>query len=578
MIAAVGGSLSETLTAAPLWAGAFGDYFLLQSARRSNGEILLLSQFDPEVSLLSGAEAFISGTLEGFARLLPEPEKIACVQEISQVRLEELASEFPGTRLLRDGRFIALLFNEEEIVRAEEVGLATTAGRIGPGAILPEGAGTLPTRAVRVRSPIRAVRILSDGTLTSGRTTLHLRKGAVYGAPFGLLRVSLSSPNPLPQKEEGFLRSRQVASLVRYLTDLREIHRRSLEVAIREASERSRKEEKEEDLGLIGRSPAILRLREAIRVVARSEATVLILGESGSGKEKVAEAIHRFGTRSEGPFIAVNCGAIPVTLLESELFGHERGAFTGAAAMRRGRFEMAHGGTLFLDEVGELPAPAQVALLRILEEKRITRVGGERPIPVDLRVIAATHRDLKTQVEQGKFREDLFFRLNIIPILVPPLRERREDIPLLIAHFLKEIRKEGRPLKFSRAALDALESYDFPGNVRELSNVVSRCVVFAGGEVIGPELLPPEIVRRADQPRLLETLLENLGWRDIRQGIASSGSLTALLKRIEWQLVKKAIAEEGGNKSRAATLLGRSYRWLIKIQSRQEQSGQGKQL
>ena len=240
---------------------------------------------------------------------------------------------------------------------------------------------------------------------------------------------------------------------------------------------------------LVSKNPKMRAVFELARTAARSSSTILVLGESGTGKEVLARAIHVESPRSQGPFLAVSCAALTETLLESELFGHERGSFTGAVARQRGKFEAAHRGTIFLDEIGDITPKLQLALLRVLEERRFTRVGGVEPVEVDVRVIAATNRDLGKAVEQGHFREDLYYRLNVIPILLPPLRDRREDIPLLIEHFLEHLSVEtDRQIEgVSADALAALMHHDWPGNVRELRNVLERGMVVAKDKLVQPE-------------------------------------------------------------------------------------------
>jgi two-component system response regulator HydG len=237
------------------------------------------------------------------------------------------------------------------------------------------------------------------------------------------------------------------------------------------------------------------RVFEAIALVAPTEATALILGESGTGKELVAQAIHANSPRRAGPLITVNCAALPETLLESELFGHERGAFTGATERRLGRFELAHGGTIFLDEIGDLPPTAQTKLLRVLQSQEFERVGGTNTLKIDVRVIAATNKDLEAAVRAGQFREDLWYRLYVFPLTLPPLRERRDDIPLLTEHFLRRYaeRHRRRLRGLTPRALDLLMRYEWPGNVRELEHTIERAVILARGEHITPEELPPTI-------------------------------------------------------------------------------------
>ena len=242
---------------------------------------------------------------------------------------------------------------------------------------------------------------------------------------------------------------------------------------------------------LVGKGPRIQDIRYLIEQVADSNANVLILGESGTGKEVVARSIHEVSSRSKGPFVPVNCGAIPAELLESELFGHEKGSFTGAFATRKGRFELAAGGTLFLDEIGDMPMPMQVNLLRVLEERTFERVGGTKALHADVRIVAATHRHLENMIEEGEFREDLFYRLNVFPIEKPALRDRREDIPLLLQELLSRLESEHKAtLRFTQRALDSLMQHDWPGNVRELSNLIERLLILHSNKIIDVAELP----------------------------------------------------------------------------------------
>lgn len=277
--------------------------------------------------------------------------------------------------------------------------------------------------------------------------------------------------------------------------------------------------------GIIGKSPKMEAVFKAIEKVARTDTTVYIHGESGTGKELVARAIHDLSERRDQPFVGVNCAAIPTTLLESELFGHERGAFTGATKRKLGRFELAHGGTLFLDEIGDVPLEVQAKLLRALQERKIERVGGERLIEVDVRIISATHRDIRQMVSEGTFREDLFYRLHIVPIELPPLRERVADIPLLAQHFIDKLAPRTNPKVkgLDQSALGALKSYRWPGNVRELENVIEQALVFAEGEEITADDLPAMLgslrpsdaqpmdhLPPPDDPRPLDEILEGI--------------------------------------------------------------------
>jgi len=297
----------------------------------------------------------------------------------------------------------------------------------------------------------------------------------------------------------------------------------------------------------IGVSDATKEVLSLVRKVADTDSTVLITGESGTGKELIARALHYLSPRSERMLVPINCAAIPAELLESELFGHVKGAFTGAHATRAGKFEAAHNGTIFLDEIAEMSPPLQAKLLRVLQEKSVTPVGGNRPIPVDVRVITATNKDLDEEVSEGRFRSDLYFRLNVIPIRIPPLRDRRDDIPILVEHFIRKYNGEkGRALEGVRPeSLEILRRYTWPGNVRELENLIERIVVLKGSGWIEPSDIP-EKIRRAE--RFLESALPVLG----NTGL----DIRSATEDFENALIRQALHLSGGNKNRAATLLG----------------------
>jgi DNA-binding NtrC family response regulator len=299
---------------------------------------------------------------------------------------------------------------------------------------------------------------------------------------------------------------------------------------------------------LVGEHPAIVKLRELIERVAPTEVTVLITGESGTGKEVVAHAIHSLSPRRNQSFVPVNCAAIPQDLLESEMFGHERGAFTGAAGSRHGLLTTADRGTIFLDEIGEMPMGLQAKLLRVIEDGVVRPVGSDRGARVNVRVIAASNVDLANAVAKGKFREDLFYRLQVVPIVIAPLRERRSDIPLLTDHFLERIRERtpGRELTITREAMVALWSYDWPGNVRELENMVERLAIMCEGSTIDMPVLPENLVAGARPPA--PTLAVSLKDGGV--------NLNDLVRELEGRLINDALKQTGGNKQAAARLLG----------------------
>ncbi|MBI4611150.1 MAG: sigma-54-dependent Fis family transcriptional regulator [Candidatus Rokubacteria bacterium] len=312
---------------------------------------------------------------------------------------------------------------------------------------------------------------------------------------------------------------------------------------------------------VVGQSRAMQRLFEVARTVAATDSSVLIVGESGTGKEVVARFIHAESPRKDSPFVTVNCAAIPPNLLESELFGHRRGAFTGAVYSRRGSFELADGGTLFLDEIGEMPVEMQAKILRALEERQVKRVGSEEPIAVNARIIAATNKELEQEIKAGKFREDLYWRLNVVQLVVPPLRERPEDVVPLARHFLALYRQELKKAvpDFSAEVLEAFARYDWPGNVRELRNAVERAVIFAeAGTPIRVGHLPPHI--RQENPR----------------GLASASRGFRTLREMEIQYIREVLEACGGNRTRAAEILGVSPVTLWRKLGR-ESAGEGEQ-
>jgi len=330
--------------------------------------------------------------------------------------------------------------------------------------------------------------------------------------------------------------------------------------------------------GLIGRSPAMRALFQLLETVSASASTILVTGETGTGKEVVARAIHHNSPRRAQRFVALNCGAIPETLLEAELFGHVRGAFTGAIGTRQGRLEQAHKGTLFLDEVGTMSAAMQMKLLRVLQEREFERIGDSHTIKVDVRVVAATNSDLQKMVAEGTFREDLYYRLNIIPIHLPPLRERKEDIPLLVQHFLKKFsapepaivgtrpgsarsaESEGRSLSISQQAMRCLMSYPWPGNVRQLENAIERAVALSGGRLqIETSDLTPDI-QQASQAAAAPDINLPEG------GIDFEG----YINRIEHDLIRRALEKTGGNKGQASKLLNLKRTTLVEKLKRLE--------
>jgi two-component system response regulator HydG len=375
------------------------------------------------------------------------------------------------------------------------------------------------------------------------------KEGGVHQTPCVLVKKGGAA---LPfLKNAAILRDEagRILGAVETLTDLSEISARDRVIC------RLRRELHREDAfhGILGRSPAMLQLFQLLASAAASEAPVVLYGESGTGKELAATALHRLSPRAKGPFIKVNSAALNESLLESELFGHVKGAFTGADRTRVGRFEAAHQGSIFLDEIGDLPMATQAKLLRVLQEKIIEKVGDHRPIPVNVRIITATNQDLQLLMEQGRFREDLFFRINVIPIHLPPLRERREDIPLLVEHFLeRNAAKTQKPITgLSREALEIFYGYGWPGNVRELINVMDYAFVLCNEGVILPEHLPAQLTGKRPAPARYRR------------------PVTAGPQRISREELLEALQAARGKKTRAAAMLGVSrvtlWKWLKEL-------------
>ncbi len=334
----------------------------------------------------------------------------------------------------------------------------------------------------------------------------------------------------------------------------------------------------DEPMPLIGRSPAMQEIYRTVARLTTADLTVMISGESGTGKELIARALHTYGKRRSGPFVAINMAAIPRELIESELFGHERGAFTGATNRTAGRFEQANGGTLFLDEIGDMPPEAQTRLLRVLQEGEFTSVGGRQPIKANVRIIAATHRDLRAAIRQGQFREDLFYRLNVVPIRLPPVRERVEDIPPLASHFLERAREDGLPAKtLDQSAIDRLRAHRWPGNVRELENLMRRLAALCPDETIGGAVIDAELSEAAVPaeenfpgaagPEPLARAVE----RHIRQflsahadGMAPSDMYDRIIAEVERPLIQMTLSATRGNQIKAASMLGLNRNTLRK--------------
>ena len=604
------------------WASGYTNYLQLQTFTRPEEPRVqyMLSRYKPPVDPLFGNARLVQGNIEGIAKLDPQVDAISCVEQYSQVRLSTLVGEFGETYVVASKPTrvtVTCRATGEVVVIAKPITLSSewlplpdsspqassmdhdqmvvcpdTNG--GLSLLLPYGE-TAISRApdAQTAAPVTALRIERGGTLSTGKLGLTLQEGAIYDAPYTRYRIQLhkrESTTPqraVPKSKESAMKEKQAVALLlfEHLKNLQATQRRTLSMVIRNVELTQEniqlKEElsaQEETGGLIGKSKAMQDVLTLIRTIAASDTTVLITGETGCGKELAARLIHQLSPRRDRRFLAVNCGALVESLLESELFGHERGAFTGATSQTKGKFELAGGGTLFLDEIGDVSQAVQVKLLRVLQEKTFQRVGGTVDLKADVRLVAATNRDLETMMDQNLFRRDLYYRLNVIQVYMPPLRERTEDIPELAGHFIERFaQRAGKPLKgLTPEALNLCLAYKWPGNIRELENVMERAVTLASGTSawIIPERLPPTLRdTMTTMPSVeLTDLVNRIEWPALLQTLRRTGSLTSLLSQLEWTITHRAIVEYGGNKSRAARALGRTYRWLRKLEASQTES------
>ena len=456
-------NMEQALICSNHWATGYTNYLKLQclmgpdAGRRSDA--VFLSQFGLNVEPAIGNIQLILGNIEGTAGAFDPDAGLTCVEEISQLKIESMAKEFKCCHIeKRQDQIVVFNSSNKEVVTAKKVYLKPetfSAYSIGPTSVeelvvAPENGNVRVIGLVKEENPNAwdrkntAYEIVKEGTLQSGALTFLFEKGRLFNAPYSRYRIRWT-PRKIEKEspEIARVRSEMIPPLFNHLRELRETHRRLMRYsmenkALAKANEELKGEiQRESDFfGIIGKSPRIRKVFDQVRLIAPADSTVLIMGETGTGKELLAKAIHQSSFRRDLRFYAVNCAALAESLLESELFGYEKGAFTGALTQRKGIFEMAHGGTLFLDEVGEISPMTQAKLLRVLEEQEIQRVGGRETVAIDVRIISATNRNLEELAAAGKFRRDLYYRLHVISLTVPPLRERTEDLLLLVDHFL----------------------------------------------------------------------------------------------------------------------------------------------
>jgi len=576
-----------------LWASAYSNYLRMQAFARPDEThtLYVLVRFLPPVDPQIGNSLLVKGNIEGFSQLYPFVESASCEEQYSQLRLTTIVAEFGGAYVLKtEGSRSAptdWLIKEGKTGRTVATALPFWM-EVEPAVGWDGGQAYAADRpASRSSEHLRALRIEQPGVLRAGSLEYVLHEGTIYDAPYTRYRFQWRerSTSEAVQRQADSAAGRATKGVISrllfdHLVGLQTTQRRALGIFIRNRELREENKHLREELygatetgGLVGKSRPMQDLFGLVRNVAQSDVTVLITGETGTGKEQTARLIHQLSPRRTGRFLAINCGALAENLLESELFGHERGAFTGAVAQKKGKFEQANGGTLFLDEIGEISPAMQVKLLRVLQERELQRVGGHEDIKVDVRIIGATNQDLQALVTERKFRQDLFYRLNVFPLHIPPLRERIEDIPLIAQHLLdRHATVQKKAVKgLTGEALEALVRYRWPGNIRELENAIERAVALAGPKtaIIGPDLLPPSIRETPEtiSARGFDDLMDRVEWPLIVQALKNGRGLTGLIKRIEWALIRRAIKEHAGNKTAAARLLCRTYRWLRKAET-----------
>ena len=463
IIAKLPDNMEEVLSFSNLWAAGYANYLKLQclvSSDPNESSVTLLSQYGLNVEPSIGSIYLIRGNYEGFTQLFDCITDAACSEEISQVKIETVAKEFGSYRIEQRNDQLSILENDSKrevvaarkvFLKSETIPLSENKPRRADGqvvspknkslTVLTPGIEENPTHWKRENA---AYQIVHEGTLQAGPLRFPFQKGQIFNAPYSRYRFKWSSNETrLLPPETAQARSEIIPLLFNHLTELRETHRQLLRCAIEnKALAQANKNlkgalQKESDFfGIIGKSAKMKKLIEQVELISQVDSTILITGETGTGKELLAKAIHQSSPRRDQKFVAINCAALSESLLESELFGYEKGAFTGAISQKKGIFEAAHGGTLFLDEVGEISLTMQAKLLRVLEQQEIQRVGGRETIAIDVRILSATNRDLREMVASGKFRSDLYYRLHVISLAVPPLRERFEDLLSLVDYYL----------------------------------------------------------------------------------------------------------------------------------------------
>ncbi len=571
IIAHVLNDVRSLLICADLWASVQTNYLKFQSFEGSQRDLYMLAQFQENARPSVASMYFLRGTCEGFVRLCSFIEDVKCIDQISQLRIEDVVREFPSFDMVTESDRLSIRdsSSRQPVVHAIKVPLKTETvslsrdftrtmpdtvvvpprdGRIDVLVNQPE---TDPQRKRRAPSGYKIVRA---GILSQGSLTYSFKDGEIYNAPYCRLQFDWQERLKQPSEASTDSVSRREVSrlLFDHLKQTKQTQMRMVQYNIEKRHLTLENIHLRQEIGreysfagILGQNQKMRELLGLVRSIAETDVTALIHGETGTGKELIARAIHYNSPRRAKRFVPVNCGSLTETLLESELFGHEKGAFTGAITQRKGIFEAADGGTLFLDEIGEIPPSTQVKLLRVLQEGEFQRVGGSNTIKVDVRIVAATNQNLEELIKSGRFRQDLYFRLNVVPLQVPPLRDRGDDIPLLVAHFIQKSNEKMRKQVggMSPQVLSLLMAYNWPGNIRELENLIQRMMVVAKEEILDVQDLPPEIRgKEKESPRERARDLKDM----------ARGSTEAVEKRA----ILDALAKTGGNVTQAARVLG----------------------
>ena len=572
--------VNQMIEFSSLWASGYTNYLRLQCILPTDParcEAILLSQFSANTTPRIGNFHMVRGAYEGISHQFRDIERAVCIEEISQLPLETILAEFDRYHLERregvewaDWLFVVDTASKQEVAAARRVVLQTetcpAVSRLVAVVVETEGMICPPIDGkYRLITPKEAAdntgegptawRIVHQGRLQNkDGMTFPLRTGAYFNAPYSRYRFTWKAKGAPTDAHPLRRRSEIIPLLLRHIGELREAHRRFLQCFIdRHALIESHRslhahiEDKSVILGMTGQTPAMQALFEQVRMVAPTDATVLIFGDTGVGKEMLAQAIHRSSLRREKTLYTVNCAALTESLLEMELFGHEKGAYTGAVGEKKGLFETADGGTVFLDEVSECSPAMQAKLLRVLENREVQRIGGRKALKVDVRILAASNRKLGDCVSAGTFRSDLLYRLNVVSLTIPPLRHRAADIPFLIDYFLEFYSRQYKKKKphLSQAAQNLLLAHDWPGNVRQLKNEMERAVVFDQGQVIAPEDLLLTDALAPSAP-------DGASFHDAVEGFRRS-------------VVEAALKKTGGNQTLAASHLGLQRTYLSRL-------------